>query len=270
MINLLKNSNYNFASIFLRSYRFGISNNEIQSYGANYNPNALGLISIISISGLLQLNIGNRVRKIDLMMIGLLLFFGFLTMSRSFLLCTIVCFIMFICAGKRSFDVKLKKILVSAAIMVGVYFILKECFPYIYNRILARLLESDISNGRIELFGFYNNHIFSSFKHAFFGVGMQDLYLKMHNIYGSVDNVCHNGIQEIIVVWGIPGLIVFIIYIITFFRASKTNFRRTLTNLMPLFLIFVSIQTGQLIRSGDTLLELAVGYISLCVNMGNK
>ena len=116
----------------------------------------------------------------------------------------------------------------------------------------------------MELFQFYTEHIFSELKYLFFGIGFQDYLSTLESVYGFVLNVPHNGIQELVLVWGIPGLFLFAGFIGTIFYFSRSQEHpRRMINLFPFFLMLIQIQAGQLISSGIMLLSLSFIYLSL-------
>jgi hypothetical protein len=87
--------------------------------------------------------------------------------------------------------------------------------PTVVERFYERFLVDDITNHRGDLLVFYNKHIFSSAKYSLFGIGMQNMGDKLLSIYPNTFSfVPHNGIQQTIVAWGIPGLILFTVFIV--------------------------------------------------------
>jgi hypothetical protein len=142
--------------------------------------------------------------------------------------------------------------------------------PDVFNSFVKRFFEEDISNGRIELFLFYNEHLLSDIRYLFFGVGIQNFTRSLANIYGYVNNVCHNGIQEILVCWGIPGLFMMASFLAAMIFNRKWYFKRRKLNYIPLILLMVDIQAGQFLRSGIALLALSFAYLSLQWNSNDS
>ena len=77
-------------------------------------------------------------------------------------------------------------------------------------------------------------------------------------------NVCHNGTQEVLVCWGLPGLIMFVWYIVEMIKRKPKGLKRGIVNYIPLVLLLVAAQAGQLLTSGNKLLAFGLVYISLC------
>ncbi len=267
LMNLLESTGYDFEGIFTGTYRFGVGDKEAENFGANYNANALGFMCNLSIVGLLQLASLKKQKATDYAMIVGLMFFGFLTMSRSFIICLASVFVMFVLSRKGGIAGNIKTIIGIGVIIGATYYIMTNYASFIIEGIFERFQEKDVSGGRVDLISFYNKHIFSDMKYLLFGLGLQDLLPKVYRIYRTKVNVCHNGIQELLLVWGIPGLVMFIWFIKKMIESARSTAKGyKLINFAPLLLITLYVQSGQLITSGQVLLSLAFAYMSMCVN----
>ncbi|MBE6596316.1 MAG: hypothetical protein E7641_01475 [Ruminococcaceae bacterium] len=270
LLNLLKETNYNFEEIFFGTYRFGVGDADTKNYGVNYNANGLGEIANLSILGLLQLVSIKKHNIFDYLLIIALTLFGVMTMSRTFLVCFALIFVMFAVSGTSTAVAKVKRIFGIILLVALLIILVYQIMPDVFERFVDRFKVADITNGRADLLGFYGEHIASSFKHSFFGVGLQDYGVKVNNIYKTAMDVCHNGTEEVVVCWGIPGLMLFAWFIVEMFRHKALGFRRCLANYMPLLLILVFVQAGQLISSGISLLSLSFAYVSLIYNFKER
>ena len=210
------------------------------------------------------MTLAKRQKKLDYVLLALLTVFGVMTMSRTFLLCFAVILMTFVFSSNGSLRVKIRRATIVVLFIIVLLLVVYWFMPFILESFLARFQEDDISNGRIGLFQFYAEHILSSPKHLLFGVGMQEILPKLEAIYGTVANVPHNGIQEILVCWGLPGLLLFGTNVLTMVVETKKKCKHKWINFLPLILIFVDIQFGQLIRSGVMLLALSFATVSLC------
>lgn len=268
LFNLLENTNYNFEKIFTGSYRFGNQQIEANSYEISYNPNGLGFICNLAISGLLLLIVKNKHKFIDIVFIGLLMLYGFLTMSRSFFICCAFIFVLFSLSKGASISSLLKAIVFMSIIIALVYGIMINYAPFILEKFMDRFLERDISGGRFDLIKFYNTHLMSEYKYIFFGIGIQNMLYKIFTIYNITNiGVPHNGIQEILVVWGIPGIALFISYIYCLIKSSLDEVKKhRLANFIPLLLTLLYVQSGQFVRSGIVMMSFAFSYAALCTN----
>ena len=152
-----------------------------------------------------------------------------------------------------------------AAVMAGAFFLFTKLFPSAYAQFLGRLEADDVTNGRLELLTFFNQHIFSSFQNSMFGIGLQNVTEKIVELYER-SVVPHNGIQEVLLVWGFPGLFLVVGWFATFMRGAKLYHkgRWNLLNLLPIFFYILEIQSGQFFRSGRSILAISLLFISLC------
>ena len=144
------------------------------------------------------------------------------------------------------------------------------------ENLIDRFSESDITNGRSELFTFYNEHIFSSIHNAIFGIGLQNIADKLEAMYIVPPlDVPHNSIQELVVVWGFPGIVFFGLLILFLVKESfSKSKKRSLANWISFIVWFVMGMSGQWITSGKDMLFLVFIYFSLCTdfvdNFSNK
>ena len=99
----------------------------------------------------------------------------------------------------------------------------------------------------------------------FFGIGLNNLSEKVIDLYRVSFNAPHNGIQEIIVAWGIPGLLMLgLLILMMILESNKYVRRKNALNYSILLIILVKSMAGQILTSGYTLLALAFAYLSLC------
>lgn len=271
LLNLLEQTNYNFEEIFVGTYRFGVGDESVKNYGVNYNANALGLIANLSIAGLLQLIVAKKHNIFDYLLIVILVMFGVMTMSRAFLICLVLILAMFAVSGVPTFASKLRRLLLIALIVVLLVTLVLTLIPNVYETFAARFEVDDVTNGRSDLFAFYMDHLLSSPKHLLFGVGRQwygDVIADMYTgvlVGGDTEmNVCHNGTQEILVCWGLPGLVLLVWFIFELIRKKPQGLKREITNYIPLVLLLLYVQAGQLITAGIPLLAFSLAYVSLC------
>ena len=273
LIKVLETANFDFAAVFVSGkYRLGINDYTESSYVLNYNANMLGIMCNLAISGIL---LRMKIDKADVLDISLavsLAFFGFLTLSRTFVVCLAMIILMFIVS---SGVIKLKTIkngIMFLFIALIALFVLYLKVPYVFDNIINRFNEEDITNGRSTLFAYYNDHIFSSFKYFVFGVGVQNILDKMAIIHSiSPADVPHSGFQEIVVGWGIVGFAFFISFLlIMIFTAKEKVSKMSMNNFIPFVLVIVAAQTGQLITSGYRLVSLTFAYIALCVDFSES
>lgn len=260
LLQLLIKINFDFEKLFTGSaaYRFGNLEDSAEQYGGTFNPNGLGFICNLALTGILQLIYFKQNNIFDFFSIAILVFFGVLTLSRTFLICLVFIITLYVFSGKISIKKRMKRLFLLVIIITLFTALVITLVPTVLEGFKKRFNEEDISNGRMSLFLFYGKHILSSFEYFFFGIGMQNIIGKLSSVYPSIYLVPHNGIIESIVVWGLPGLI--FLFFILFAPIYFSNKKFKLINLMPIILIFIDMQAGQFLRSGQMILAMLYSY----------
>lgn len=244
-------------------FRLGLANDKIENYGLNYNSNELGAICNAATSAIIVKMHKTKAHWYDLALIATLFSFGFFTLSRTFIFAFAFILIYTIFARKEYASKKIQKILLIAFGVLLVYSTLKLLVPGIVDSLIARFMVEDITNGRAFLLGFYNDHIFSSFKNFFFGVGIQNIQEKIQDMYKTIIEVPHNAYQELIVVWGILGLILFCTLILHIVRSWYNKENKNYIELLPLLVWLFAALAGQFVTSSTKIIELALVYICM-------
>ena len=244
-----------------RGFRFGISDGAEETFTFNYNANELGFICNIAISGLL-ININNKKAKIiDYAMIAFCIFIGLLTVSRTFLLCLVISFLLYILLQQTSVTKKIATITgITFAICILLLAVVKF-FPEIIENYTLRFGEEDVTGGRSYLFEIYNELVFSSPDRLLFGIGIQNIAEKASIIMGTVIMVPHNGYQQLVVAWGIPGLILMVLFVYQIIKkANNTNPNPRLIYYLPFLILLINILAGQFVTVSCKMLSLILIY----------
>lgn len=263
----LEANSYDFSELFTGTLRFGAADEKIENFGLNFNENRLGGICNIAIIGILLVTDKGRMRIFDMAAIGILAVFGTMTMSRTFIICFAIIVIYYFAFQTGTFDKKFFRMLgIVLAIGIGIV-ILYMIMPQVIENFSKRFMEEDISGGRGELFDFYNKHIFSSPLYTFFGIGLQNFEEKIMLLYSTSINACHNGYQELVVVWGIPGIALFIGLVWSVFsKNAEQPVKRNLLQYGPITYLLIATIAGQFITNGTAILELSFAYLCLKTN----
>ena len=272
LLKLLPEVNYNFEKIFEGgNYRFGINDENAESYVMNYNANSLGFMCNMSIAGLIIRMMSRRVNIIDVALIGVLVFYGALTLSRSFVLCfALVIVLSMFASGIKLGKIVRNVVLFSLAVAV-MLLVLQLTVPYVLNNILERFMEDDVTGGRAKLMVWYNEYIFSDLEHLLFGTGLQNILGKVNlGAHVKIEGVPHNAIQELVVVWGLPGIVLFGVFVIYMISNAKKQNGVKLVNFIPLIVWFVMGMSGQWITSGRDMLLQTWIYVVLCSSIDKR
>ena len=267
---LLDKVNYRFEALFLDGkYRFGSAEDEVKSYAMSYNANALGFMCNLGISALFLRMKKLRVNFVDILLISAMVFYGLLTLARSFVICLALLLVMFMFASENRPGKVIKNIATITILSAVLLFVLNLVVPYVFENILARFNEDDVTGGRTYLMQWYGEQIFKNPKIFFFGTGIQNLVANSNELaHIEVTSVPHNGMQEVMAAWGLPGFVIFTAFCIVMISASKKKGkRRNMLNFMPSILMFVMIQSGQLITSGFKLVAFVFLYVTLCAEI---
>ena len=265
LLYCLIRANYDIIVMFANLQRLGSVSDDTALFGSEVNPNSLGVVNVLAATSLLQIRHMGCKRKIDGILITLLLIFSLLTASRTALICLIIMTISLLVGQRGKFVQKLRYGVAVIIIAAGTIAVYMRLFPESFAFFLSRFEDSDVTGGRMNLFMDYNNYMKSNLQVIFLGVGLMNFGEKVTVIYNMAHAVPHNCIQEVIVAWGIPGLILVTLLIAVMIAQSKKyGTRKTLLNYIPLIILISKSMAGQFITSGYTMLALAFAYLSLC------
>lgn len=255
--------------ILSSKYRFGVASEDLE-YGANISDNRLGTICNISILCLLQRQQlkGNSLR--DTILLFVLIFFGLLTKSRTFLMCLALNLLYFFTIPSTMKKSR-KYSLVVLVVLISVWLLFQNRLSEVLGSFADRFKTTDITSGRNALMILYHDLIVSNSRVSLFGLGLQNLSDKLRSISIAYINVPHNGIQEVLIIWGIPGLIIVVSFVLSLLNSAKTvNKSIKRINLFPLFFVIIVIQAGQFIRSEIIMLIMSIVYLSLLTDFGER
>ena len=233
--------------------------------GGTIQTNSLGIICVLAVTGLLQLRSVKESRKGDTLLILLLLTLGTLTSSRTFLACLAVMVFLLILGQEGGMGKKLRFFGAMAVIAVLVLIFLQLCFPDLLSYYVSRFTERDITTGRDVLMAKYHDFLIRNPKVLLFGTGLQNFGHKLTVEHRIASNVPHNCIQEVLIAWGLPGLVLCGGLVLTVMGKSGDHNRgRKLLNYIPLLILLFKSLAGQLLTSGYSMLALSYCYLSLC------
>ena len=265
----LSQNNFDLNEVLTRGTdsRFGENNTDYLQYGLNFNPNALGFICNLSLASCLFLISRKENSAFDIVLLVLSAIFAFMTLARSAVICMLFFVLGYVLFAPIKGTKKLQYVIVTIVLLLVIFTLIYFFMPVVFDNIVDRFSEDDVSNGRNRMFAFYNEHLNSSPFHLLFGIGLQDFAGKMINIYGGdCENVPHNGYQESIVCWGILGIILVALLIIFMIKETKGTNRRSVVSFLPLLGWMLYITAGQLVTSECALLELVLIFVILSIS----
>lgn len=270
MGRLLYAANFNLGATLSGLRRLGLDTEEtnLAITGGQQNPNTLGILCVLAMTGLIQLRGSGRKKPGDGALILFLLVFGALTSSRTYLACLAIMAVLLVLGQKGSLSGKLKFLGGILLVLLAALLVLWLLFPELLEFYYGRFFMEDISTGRTDLMAAYHKFIMSDPKVLFFGIGMQDYAPKLLEVYRVASHVPHNGIQELIIAWGIPGLLLFgFLWAVMILRSRQQNKNQTLIHYIPLLVLLAKVQVGQMLDSPYTMLAFSYAYLSLCADI---
>lgn len=268
LVRVLYRSGFNLLLALSGLQRLGVEdpNSAVSATAAGgvVNPNTLGIICVLAVTGLLQLRTSGSGRTSDMLMACMIMVFGALTSSRTYLVCLALMFVLLLLSQKGSIGAKLRFLAIVLVLLALALTVLYLCFPDLMEYYVSRFDTRDITTGRDQLMTLYHDFIISNPRVLLFGVGLQDLSVKLTEMYRVAFNVPHNSIQELVAAWGLPGLILFSVMLGTMIPVSRQFCRRQgLLNYIPLLIILVKSMAGQLLNSPYSMLTLSYAYLSM-------
>lgn len=232
--------------------------------GGQQNPNTLGILCVLGVSGLLLLRGMGVGNKKDIVQIVFLLVFGALTSSRTYLACLSIMAVLFWFSQKGGVDKRIKLLLQLLLLSAVALLVLYLFFPTILEYYFNRLVNRDKYLSRSDLMTIYHHFIVENKRILFYGIGLQNYYSDLINVYRVATTVPHNAIQEMVIAWGIPSIVLFILLGISMvLRSRYFNKNQRLINYIPILIILAKSMVGQLLDSPYTLLALSYGYLSM-------
>ena len=261
-------ADFNVAYAFARLQRLGQVTEKTAISGGTIHPNALGIICVFCVTGLMQLRTIGRGNKYNNLLAIILLVLGSLTASRTYLACLAMMIILLLFSQQGSVMQKMKFLCGIILVLLIALVLLSAIFPELLEYFYKRFFVKDITTGRMDLMEVYHKFIVSEPKFTFFGIGLHNLGEKVTNVYRIANNVPHNGIQEVVLAWGLPGVIILaILFLCMIWKSSQICRRQRLINFIPFLILLFKIQAGQLISSGYTMVILVYAYLSLSIEM---
>lgn len=255
-------TSFSMDQIFSLAVRFGntrqLLENETEGMLLSYNPNGLACLCILAMlfSIIIAKENKNKIYYLVAVLSGIL---GIMTQSRTFILELIACAVLYFFTSMNS----LKKMLISIMRIISagavLYFIVQKLIPSYLSSLLLRFQEADVYGGRSEIFQYYMSQMWEHFDRLLFGVGLQN-YSAKYGYYMSA----HNGIQEVVIAWGIIGLIVVTIMVMNMFSfAHFQNRNAFMYRFVPMIAILLFVQTEQWFFITSNLFRLMVAFSAI-------
>ena len=258
----------------LSGARLGSTYDVVESYNSLLNPNVGSFFCVLSICGLVLLIRSGNKRKADIPIILGLSMFVVLFQSKSALICMAVAGIIYLYANNRNWLIPTLRVLAIAFVLalLGIVFFRDTIMGF-----LARFTAEDFSTGRVGIFIFYHKYLFSDWKNIVIGQGLFDyagrvlaqLPVGVAATSGAVTYVnnkmtllvSHNNVQEIVIAWGIPGVV--LVWWLLIKMKKHQKMKRNILHWIALCFILLYTLQGQLISSDVALSGLLLSLVCL-------
>ncbi|MGE5579014.1 MAG: O-antigen ligase family protein [Bacillota bacterium] len=223
-------------------------------YGLYDNPNAIGTMLCVALSVyLVGLHARGRVLPTDFLLIGMLITVGLLTRSRAFIV-TLLAQMTFTMTVSRRLS---RWVSGSAAILlIAVLMIIATGRSTFVESVLSRF-GVDFLSGRLEVFRAYNAYLLDHPWNLVFGIGLQSMNVKANIIHSP-----HNVVQEVMVAWGLVGVGIAFLLLLSVFRRGMLKRSQGLMHHLPMFTILFLAQSGQFFSKLPAPVLLVVAFCS--------
>ncbi len=229
----------------------------VEGIAVNFDPNTLAVFSAIALAVsiiLLKNSLSHRWSYLFVMIFSVII--GIATMSRTFILLGAIILIYIIITTYKSIKGFIY-ILAILCVLLFLFFMLNKLYPSIISNMAQRFTSSDISNGRIQIFMSYAKAIINDPAKYILGLGIQKYQIKS-GLYVS----CHNGIQEIFVIWGLIGSILVAIMFTNVFRRIKrvSSGNSNKVKYLPIIILITGVQLIQFFSQYILIMVLLVTF----------
>lgn len=238
-------------SIYTRNYVYaeGTSTTRLAGLVGDSVMYAIQLLFLISLLFVLMIKKRER-RSVRCTLIVVLVVFGLLTYSKTFLGCLLLQLLFVYVYQVRQTRATVKSLLrdllvvsVILAVMMGVLYYIFTAESLWATNIRTRLLAADLSTGRLTVWKYYLDWFMEDVKNIIFGMGFAEYAVRrtFHSPSGGVFNIlyAHNIFLETAVVFG--GVIAFLLLVILIIWMEKTYRKhRGVLIFLPLF-VFLTV-----------------------------
>ncbi len=248
-------------------YTKRITDSEQNIMMLNANPNGLGFFSLTGLSLMLILFSMKKIQLLPFILICIVfIYVGALSVSRTWLLGTFLLIGLFLLStrGMKGKSSHFRYIIVFFLVIIAFFVLLNN---NVINQAFSNRLEDEsmaIAGGRTVIFKEYNRYLMSHPLQLIFGVGA----VHYHDVINEITSATHNGTQQIVIAYGLIGLIAFVIMAI---KCFKTNYRKgyfvcTITFFIALFYV----QTGQLLNPYQNLYSFLISFVAMRITDDEK
>lgn len=233
----------------------------------NFNSNELGMYCAIAAS-LMIIEYLNNKKKIHLILGIIVSALGFVSVSRTYLIIIFMIWFYYMVKQLKS----LKGILITIIMLIIIIYIFNKFFPDFTSWIMEYYTKR---NKQAALDGFGGRAGIMSILFNYYFASMWSMLLGYSEMYSTIlkHGGAHNGLQEMLLSWGIVGFMISVIWIFMLFKfrcpKSKIVSKKAL---MPFCIFLLFIQTLQLFTMHNylILMMLTIVYTSSHLEQKHK
>lgn len=257
---------FGFNEVFFESMRIGSDFNQDEintGMQTTFNSNQLAYFSITAFTLALFVKNIFKSNLVKVLIMLVLVVAGVLTASRTWIIVmALVLALFFLFNNVKG---RLVFVLVAAVLL----FLASRYVTYseaIEQRFASRFEESNFETAghRTEIFADYNKWLINHPARIVYGTGAVN-YTKVCQIRYSI----HNGTQQILVCYGIIGLLLFAMCILVFYRRYPMKGNIKFSNYIPFLISLIFVQSGQFIYPAIMLLPCLAATLPLKMYIEN-
>ena len=262
-VSTLRSAPSNWLELFAKGwFRFGEEHiSDAAEIRISLNANALGYYSLLGIvfGFVAQWKAKGMLKVIIICMMVFDAFVGIMSVSRSFIIFALLFGVLCVLSNTKGYKqvITTAFVVLVVALVLGVMVINNE---QLMSGIVERFKGDDIegANGRFEIFQMYTDAFFSKARFVLLGTGVTD-YKNQTGVYNSF----HNGIQQVIVSYGIIlGVALIAVLFYPVFKSATRNKVRFLY-LLPMLAVVLFTQTIQFVYPTMLMLPIIPAYYAI-------
>lgn len=259
-------NSYSLSEIMSLGIRFGNTrqflNIPVEGMLVSYNPNGLGLVCLQG-AILCLLKWKKHMKWYYIVAFVSIILLGIMTQSRTFLIVSIITIILYALFSSQNLKKTLQSLFFLTIGGVSIYLIAIRFVQEYAVSFSRRFQAEDLSNNRIQIMQYYFGEIVQHFDRLLIGVGLQNYQEKYGVLFSA-----HNATQEVIIAWGVMGLIaVVLLFYNIFHNAYSHNPNAMLVQYIPIIATLIYIQSGQGFSDTAGILQMMVMYSVILIPM---
>ncbi len=225
--------------------------------------NGLGMMCLFCTSIIFYLVYRKRASTLSYLLVLFFLITGLMTQSRAFIIGCVFLLVYLVFFYSDSLIRSVKLMFVLTAIMTFAFLVMNHLNPGIITHLTERFLSEDITNGRDFLWSGYFESLFNAPLCLMFGAGLSTYTNILGHTVGYVAS--HNATQEVILAWGLSGLLFVIIWFVSMVqsRGIKMYDDKKTRALFPLFMFLFMVQSTRIFSTFNSIF--LIGIALFCI-----